>query len=77
MRVLKHGILFSGRKYTIDCRECGCRYVAKIKDATSASSRDNGFSLLFRCPECGAYTTEMTYNNDSKDTLNRHYDGAL
>lgn len=83
MKILKHGILYSGKKYTFDCKECECRFRVKANDAYSINTIHGGknavigWNFTFKCPECNTYTRYTVYKNVEKESLDVHYDGAL
>lgn len=82
MRILKHGVLWSRSKYTLDCPDCGCRYVAKSSEAIRIAPRKQGSvvvgrDVICRCPECGTVTSYEVDGYGKTDTLDRYYDGSL
>lgn len=82
MRILKHGILYSGEKYTFDCGECGCRFIVNVKDAysiTTISSNNKSicWNFKFKCPECNTYINHTVYKEREKESLDKYYNGAL
>lgn len=82
MKILKHGILYSGERYTFNCRECGCKFRVEADDAysittISGNNKPIGWNFKFKCPECNTYINHTIYKECEKESLDKHYDGAL
>lgn len=56
VKIIKHGKLPSEKEYNGKCKNCGCEFIFKAKDAKMEYGRDqrDGNFLVINCPEnCG------------------------
>lgn len=82
MKIVKHGILYSGKKYTFDCENCGCKFKMRANDAYAIGTIPGGDKLIgwklrFKCPECNTDIYQMIYKEHNKEQPDDYYDGTL